>query len=115
MTYSVDLRERVIKFVHAGGSKSAAAQKFNVSRWCVYNWLERAHLSPKQQPCRQNKLIKADVLKLVQEQNDARLVDYAAQLGVSTGAVWYAFKRWGIVKKTDPLSGTLVYQEGGVS
>lgn len=115
MTYSVDLRERVIKFVQTGGSKQAAAVHFGVSRWCVYNWLERAQLPPNKHPSRQRKLIKADVLKLLEQQNDARLIDDAEQLGVTTQAIWYAFKRWGIVKKTDPLSGALVYQTDSVS
>lgn len=110
MTYSVDLRERVIRFVQEGGSKVEAARHFNVSRWCVYNWFKREKIAPKAQESRQNKLVKADLLTLVQTQNDLRLADYAAQLGVTTQAVWYAFKRWGITKKNDPLSGKSVYE-----
>ena len=47
MTYSEDLRERVVEFVRAGGSKSKAAEQFKVSRWCVYDWLSRKSLEPK--------------------------------------------------------------------
>mgnify|MGYP000979446792 CR=1 FL=1 len=51
MTYSVDLRERVVEFVKQGGSKSEAARRFKVSRWCVYDWLCREDLTPNKQGC----------------------------------------------------------------
>jgi len=51
MTYSVDLRERVIGFVKSGGSKSEAARQFKVSRWCVYECLSRDSLEPAKQVC----------------------------------------------------------------
>ena len=41
MTHSLDLRKWVVAFVQAGGTKSEAARRFKVSRWCVYDWLER--------------------------------------------------------------------------
>ncbi|MGD1902952.1 MAG: IS630 transposase-related protein [Geitlerinemataceae cyanobacterium] len=40
MSDSLDLRQRVVEFVRQGGSKSEAAQLFNVSRGCVYAWLK---------------------------------------------------------------------------
>ena len=115
MHYSVDLRRKVLEFVNGGGSQLEAARHFKINRSTIYRWQQRKILAPSLAKNRQSKLLKADVLKLVQEQNDARLVDYAEQLGVTPQAVWHAFNRWGIVKKTDPLSGTLVYQESGVS
>ena len=39
MSYSVDLRKRVVSYVESGGSKSEAARRFEVSRKTVYNWL----------------------------------------------------------------------------
>jgi transposase len=39
MNYSKDLRERVISFVQAGGSKVEAARRFQVNRRSVYGWL----------------------------------------------------------------------------
>jgi len=115
MHYSLDLRRKVLEFVKVGHSQGEAAQVFKINRSTIYRWQQREHLAPQLAQTRQRKLVKADVLRLVKEQNDARLIDYAAQLGVSPIAIWKAFKRWGIVKKTDPLSGTLVYQESGVS
>jgi len=35
MTYSVDLREKVVAFVHHGGSQAEAARRFDLSLWWV--------------------------------------------------------------------------------
>ena len=40
MTYSTDLRERVLDFITNGGSKAAAERTFGISRRTIYNWLE---------------------------------------------------------------------------
>ena len=49
MSYSLDLRERVVAFVREGGGKAGAARRFSVSRKTVYNWLSREPLAPKTQ------------------------------------------------------------------
>ena len=46
MTYSKDLRKRVVAFVESGGSRAEAARLFEVSRWCVYDWINREDLAP---------------------------------------------------------------------
>ena len=42
MTYSMDLRERVVRAVKDGPSIAAAARRFAVSRPTVRNWRDRA-------------------------------------------------------------------------
>ena len=44
MSYSVDLRERVISFVENGSSKSAASRLFNVSVFSIDAWLKKKSL-----------------------------------------------------------------------
>ena len=39
MSYSIDLRERIIKFVEEGHSKTEAAKVFGISRFTLLNWL----------------------------------------------------------------------------
>ncbi len=39
MTYSIDLRKRVVEFVQGGGSKAEASRRYKVSLWCVNDWL----------------------------------------------------------------------------
>ena len=47
MTYSLDLRQRVVSFVEGGGSKSEASRVFGVGRNTVYSWLRRPVLAPR--------------------------------------------------------------------
>ena len=42
MRYSQDLRKRVIDFIVSGGSKAEVSRRFQVSRRCIYNWLDAA-------------------------------------------------------------------------
>ena len=46
MTYSVDLRKKVVAFVHDGGSQAEAARRFEVSLWCVQDWQARKTCGP---------------------------------------------------------------------
>ena len=39
MSYSLDLRERVIKFIEEGGKKVDDARIFGVCRFSIYSWL----------------------------------------------------------------------------
>ena len=39
MSYSSDLRKRVLNFIEAGGSKVEAAKRFGVARTTIYQWL----------------------------------------------------------------------------
>ena len=39
MRYSMDLRQRVLEYIKAGGTKVSAAKRFSVSRGVIYQWL----------------------------------------------------------------------------
>ena len=56
MSYSVDLRQRVVAFVEAGGAKAEAARRFSVSEGSVHNWLKRDNLAPTKVKRRHRKL-----------------------------------------------------------
>lgn len=100
MTYSVDLRERVVSFVKNGGGKSAAARLFGVSRWCVYNWMSRESLEPAKQGCPGPWKLSPEALKAhVAAYPDAYQRERAAALGVSRHVVLYGLKRLGIRRK----------------
>jgi transposase len=100
MTYSVDLRERVVTFVKQGRSKSEAARRFKVSRWCVYNWLERETLEPEKQGCPGPWKLNPEALEAhVEAYPDAYQHERGAALGVSRHVVLYGLKRLGIRRK----------------
>lgn len=99
MTYSVDLRERVVTFVRDGGSKSEASRRFGVSRWCVYEWLERETLTPDKQGCPGAWKLDMDALKAhVEQYPDAYQYERGEALGVSRHVVLHGLKRLGIKK-----------------
>ena len=59
MTYSVDFRNKVVAFVRNGGGQAQAARQFDISMWCVRDWLARKDLRPQQKGVpRQRKLDK---------------------------------------------------------
>lgn len=99
MTYSVDLRQRVVSFVREGGSKVEAARRFNVGRSAVYDWLNRETLEPKVHGRRKRKLdweaLKADVKAHL----DALLRERAQRFDVHHSSIAYALGQMKITVK----------------
>ena len=64
MTYSMDLRERVVMAVNDGGSTAAVARRFAITRPTVRDWRDRAErgeLEPRKPgPKNPRKLVKKD-------------------------------------------------------
>jgi putative transposase len=93
--YTLDLRERVVKFLQAGGSKAEAGHRFAVARRTVYRYLAAA------------KAGKLDPQKLtahVKKQPDATLKEIATALAVSPNAVWVRLGKLGFtLKKTHKI------------
>lgn len=100
MSYSEDLRERVIGFVRNGGGKTEAARLFSVSRAIVYIWLGMESQKPlKTGPKGPHKLDLERLKQLVAERPDAYLDELAVELNVSDFAVAYGLKRLKISRK----------------
>ena len=100
MSYSMDLRERTVNFVRAGGSRTEASRLFKVSRKTIFHWLTRPDLSPTPR----TKKGKINTLKLVshvQAHPDRLLRERAAEFGVSPSGMWRALQRMQISKKND--------------
>jgi transposase len=89
--YGLDLRERVVKFVHNGGSKVEAAHRFRVGRNTVYRYLAaalRGKLAPKKSWGAWRKLDPATLAAEVKKHPDATLRELQQRLGVSHNAIW---------------------------
>ena len=67
MTYSLDLREKVISFISDGGSKSEAMRIFQLSRDTIYRWINAEDLRPKEHGQRHRKIDKEALRKHVEE------------------------------------------------
>jgi putative transposase len=101
MSYSVDLRQRVIDYVNNGGSQVSASTLFKVGRKTIYNWLHRENLSPTPRLIRSRKIDKSRLLANVHEQPEALLHERALEFGVTPSGVWRALRTLKISKKND--------------
>jgi transposase len=107
MTYSVDLRKRVVAFVEVGGSKTEAARRFSVSEGSVHNWLKRDNLAPTKVKRRHRKLDWKALEQHIKDNPDAKLKERAEHFRVHPSAIWYAIKEMNITrKKTAKVSRT---------
>ena len=100
MTYSIDLRKRVVSYVENGGCKSKASEIFGVSLWCVHDWCKREDLSPKPSAPRRKRKMDWDALRQhVNDYPDAILRERASYFKVHIHAIEYAMKKMNITRK----------------
>ena len=95
MSYSIDLRKRVVEFVQSGGSKAEASRRFSVSLWCVNDWCRRPNLAPNTSPGRPRKFDWEVLRRGMQAHPDKLLREWADELGVWTNSIWYASQKMG--------------------
>ena len=101
MSYSGDLRKRVLEYVKNGGKKVEAARIYGVSRWCVYEWLSReeALVSKRPGPKTSHKFNREELLEYLKSKPDATLKEMSLRMGVGITAIWNALKRMNISRK----------------
>ena len=100
MAYSEDLRQRAIDFVNNGGSKTAAAERYSISRAILYVWLKAESLVPaKTGPKGHTKLDTVRLQTLIVEKPDAYLDELGQELGVSAFTVAYGLNKLKISRK----------------
>lgn len=102
MTYSVDLRQRVVRFVQEGGSKTGAARYFRVSLWCVRDWCSRPDLHPVLQKHVRYKLDWDALSRHVLDYPDALLHERATHFGVHPSSIGYACSQLHLTHKKKP-------------
>jgi transposase len=106
MTYSIDLREKVMEFLQKGRSMSQAEEAFGISTFTINKWkrlLERTG-SLEDGP-RHHTFKKLDPEKLaayVGEHPDAYLKEIGDAFGCSGTAVFKALERLKITRKKKP-------------
>ncbi len=100
MSYSLDLRERAVRFIERGGSKIEAHRQFGVSLWCIRNWCKRPTLSATYSY--QGRPRKVDLKALtqhIQEYPDKLLRERAKDFNVHTNSIWHACRVMKITHK----------------
>ena len=103
MTYSLDLRERVVDHVRNGATLAETSRLFNVTTRTISNWLRRDDLAPKRHGERQRKIDKTALKAHVRDYPDSLLRERAAYFNVSVPSLWAALRKLNIVKKNHPL------------
>ena len=96
MTYSRDLRKRVLKYIEDGGSKEDTVNIFRVCSKTIWNWIKRnkqGNLSPKVKEVRLRKIDDDRLKKYIEDHPDVYLEEIAEEFGVTAPAVFYGFKR----------------------
>ena len=99
MSYSLDLRTRVIDYIENGGSILSAARIYKVGRSTIYRWLARVELKPTKVTRRQRKL-DGEALKQDRCENpDKWLCDRALKFGVNISSIGYGLHQMRITQK----------------
>ena len=99
MSYSLDLRKRVLSYISSGHSKQEASKVFQVGRSTIYTWLSRKDLSPQNAKTRHCKINKSLLAAHVKKYPDAILRERAKHFGVSVNAIWSCLRKMDIKKK----------------
>ncbi len=103
MSYSLDLRKKVIEFIETKGSVPEAAQLFSISERTIYNWLKKKKTNgsvedkPPLRPWR--KLDPEALTKSVKEHPDWTLNEFAHHFESIPSTICEAFKRLKITRK----------------
>lgn len=101
MTYSLDLRKRIVSFVETGGSKAEASRRYKVSRNTIYEWLRLDDLRPKPSVRRNRKIDRQRLREHVERYPQAILRERAQEFNVSIAAISKSLKSMCVVKKTN--------------
>ena len=101
MSYSIDFRQRVVRYVKEGGSKAEASRLFGIERRTLYHWLSAKDLSPRPATTRKRKLDKAVLAAHVRDYPDWVLRERAEHFGVHINSIWTALQKLRITKKND--------------
>jgi transposase len=94
--YSLDLRERIVKFIQEGGSKAETARRFGLARSSVYRYLDavmQGTLAPKKSWGHWRKLDPQQLHAHVQKHPDATLKELQRVFGVRHHALWVRLRQ----------------------
>lgn len=102
-SYSVDLRERVLKHLENNPDKKAASILFQVGIATVFRWVARKKLKGTVEPLRRKyaykKIDDEKLIEYVKTNPDHFLSEIAEYFGLTLQAIFYALKRLKITRK----------------
>jgi transposase len=109
MTYSIDLRMKVMQFLKKRHTVKEAAEAFGIAERTIGCWIRKekdGNLAAKKRKKGAYKLNEEELKKYIAEHPDAYLREIAAVFKTTLYAIFYACKRLKItLKKNDFLQG----------
>jgi transposase len=96
MTYSLDLREKALKYLDKIGDRKKVAEAFGITLRTLANWIHRMRenrLAPKPRRSSPSLIDSQKLQSFIREHPDAYLREIAKEFGSSLQAVFYACKR----------------------
>lgn len=104
--YSLDLRERVLKYLEQFPNRTRACQLFQVGRATVFRWLSRkqkeGHVQPLQRKYAFKRVDDLALNEYIAAHPDQFLSEIAKNFGVSPQSIFYNLKRLNITRKKRP-------------
>jgi len=101
--YSVDLREKVLKFLEQNNDRKAASKLFNIGKATVNRWVsqykKKGHVIPLKRKFAFRRIDPDELKKFIDENPDLFLFEIASHFSVSLQAIFYACKRFKIIRK----------------
>lgn len=108
MSYSLDLKKRVLAFIEEGHSKAEASKIFHVSKRAVFLWIkekkEQGELKLKLRDRKPYKIDDKKLMAYLQKNPDHYLREISASFHVSISAIFYALRRLKITYKKKRFS-----------
>jgi len=105
--YSLDLRDRVIKFIKAGNTQVLAAKVFALNLSTVNKWYSRyrkeGNYGPRKRLGAKSKVDQERLIKYIKAKPDATLKELSKEIGVSIWGVYYWLRKLGYSYKKKPL------------
>ena len=102
-SYSVDLRERVLKHLEKNPDKKEASVLFQVGIATIFRWVSRKKLKGNVKPLRRKyaykKIDDQKLIEYVETNPDHFLSEIAEHFGLTLQAIFYALKRLKITRK----------------
>ncbi len=104
--YSLDLRDRVIKYIKSGKSQKEAAKVFCLNLSTVNRWYLRysreGNCLPRRRLGAKSKIDKGELIRYVDANPDMKLQDLSKKFGISICGIYYWLKKLGFSYKKKP-------------
>ena len=106
--YSIDLREKVLKYLETDPNKTSASRLFQIGIATIHRWVsrkkEKGHVEPLRRKYAYKKIDDQKLIEYVEAHPDHFLSEIAKHFDLTPQAIFYALRRVNITRKKRPRS-----------